>query len=136
MTKNLSQATKDQIKDLIIQTVKKEKPETAKQLITLMQERHAIPPEQTASLIIELENEDRLHFTKQKPPTPASAKEYLFSRRAIWYWTTIVLAISYSNSCVHYPRHRLPHSLPALGARHHFRSVFARLRIHKSPVSG
>ena len=94
MTKNLNQATKDQIKDLIIQTVKKEKPETQKQLITLMQERHAIPPEQTASLLIELENEDRLHFTKQEPPSPASAKEYLFSTKVVWYWTTIALAIA------------------------------------------
>ena len=94
MTKNLNQATKDQIKDLIIQTVKKEKPETAKQLITLMQERHSIPPQQTTSLIIELENEDRLHFTKQEPPTPASVKEYLFSTKAIWYWTTIALAVA------------------------------------------
>ena len=75
MTKNLNQATKDQIKDLIIQTVKKENPETAKQLIALIQERHAIPPEQTTSLIIELENEDRLHFTRQEPSTSASAKE-------------------------------------------------------------
>ena len=92
MTKNLNQATKDQIKDLIIQTVKQEKPETAKQLIALMQERHAIPPEQTTGLIIELENEDRLHFTKKEPPTPASAKEYIFSKQAAWYWTTILLA--------------------------------------------
>jgi len=59
-----------------------------------MQERHAIPPEQTTSLLIELENEDHLHFTKQEPPTPALAKEYLFSTKAAWYWTTIALAIA------------------------------------------
>lgn len=92
MTKNLTQARKDQIKDLMIQTVKKDKPETANQLIALMRERHYIPPEQTTSLIIELENEDLLHFTRQEPSTPASAKEYIFSKQAAWYWTTIMFA--------------------------------------------
>ncbi|MGD0644629.1 MAG: DUF1616 domain-containing protein [Candidatus Bathyarchaeia archaeon] len=91
VTKNLNQATKEQIKDLIIQTIKQEKTTTAKQLIALMQEHHAIPPEQTTTLLIELENENRLHFTKQKPPIPASTKEYIFSKQAAWYWTTIAL---------------------------------------------
>ena len=92
MTKNPSQATKDQIKDLIIQTVKKEKPETAKQLIALMQERHAIPSEKTNNLLIELENEDLLHFTRNELPTPASAKAYMLSPKAMWYWTVIAFA--------------------------------------------
>jgi hypothetical protein len=94
VTKNLTLATKDQAKDLIIQTVRKEKPETQKKLISLMQEHHGIPPEQTASLIIELENEDLLHFTKQEPPTAASTKEYFLSRNARWYWKTIALALA------------------------------------------
>jgi hypothetical protein len=94
VTKNLNQATKNRIKELIIQIVKKEKPETQKQLITLLQERHAIPQEQTTSLFIELENENRLNFTKPKPTTPASAKEYIFSAKAVWYWATITIAIA------------------------------------------
>ena len=92
MTKN--QITNELIKHLILDVVKKQKPENAKQLITLMQKRHAIQPEQTTSTLVELENKDRLHFTKQEPPTPASAKEYLFSTKAVWYWTTIALAVA------------------------------------------
>ena len=92
MSKNLSQVTKDQIKDLIIQTVKKEKPDTAKQLIALMQQHHTILPEQTTNLLIELENEDRLHFTRQKPRTPASVKGFVFSKQTAWLWVTIALA--------------------------------------------
>ena len=90
MGKKINQSTKD----IIIQIVKKEKPKTAKQLISLMQERHSIPPEQTTRLLIELENEDRLHLTKQEPQTPASLKEFLFSIKATWFWTTIALAIA------------------------------------------
>jgi|GEM_PF-546719 hypothetical protein len=96
MTKNAisGELTKDQIKDLVISTVKKEKPETAKQLIALMRERYAILPEQTTNLLIELENENRLYFTKQEQPTPVSAKEYIFSKKAEWYWITIAFSIT------------------------------------------
>jgi hypothetical protein len=90
---NPSQVTKEQIKDFIIQTVKKEKPETAKQLIALMQQHYSIPPEQTTSLLIELENQDRLHFPRQKQAKPISTREYIFSKQATWYWITMLLAI-------------------------------------------
>jgi hypothetical protein len=93
VTKKSSQTTKDQIKDIIIQTVKKEKPETAKQLFALMQEQYAIPPKQTTNLLVELEKEDRLHFTRHEPPTPASAKGYVVSKQATWYWITIAFII-------------------------------------------
>ncbi|MGD0451413.1 MAG: DUF1616 domain-containing protein [Candidatus Bathyarchaeia archaeon] len=92
MSKNLSQVTKDQIKDLIVKTVKQEKPETAKQLIALMQQNHAITPEETSNLLIELENENRLRFTRHELSKPSSAREYIFSKQATWYWTTILLA--------------------------------------------
>ena len=94
MTRNLSRDIKDQIKDLIIQTVKKEKPATAQHLIALMQERRAVSPEQITKLLIELEKEGHLHFTRQEPPTQAPAKEYFFSKQAAWYWATIGLALA------------------------------------------
>jgi hypothetical protein len=90
---NLSQITKDQTKDRIIQIVKKEKPETAKLLIALMQQHYSIPPEQAINLLLELENGDRLHFTRHKPTVPISARKYIFSKQATWYWITILLAI-------------------------------------------
>jgi hypothetical protein len=64
-SESISMVAKDQIKENILQTFKKEKPETAKQLIAIMQQRYSISPEQTTNLIIELEIEDRLHFTKE-----------------------------------------------------------------------
>ena len=92
MTKNLNQATKDQIKDLIIQTVTKEKTETAKQLISLIQQAQGLPEKEITELLVELENENKIHFTKKEPPTPATVNGYVFSSKAVWYWTTIVLA--------------------------------------------
>jgi hypothetical protein len=80
----------------MFQMVKKEKPETAKQLIDLMQQHHAIPPKQTTNLLIEMENENRLHFTRQISQTPLSLSEYIFSKQTSWYWTTIALAAATS----------------------------------------
>jgi len=64
--KSISTVAKDQIIDNILQTVKKEKPETAKQLIAIMQQRYSMPSEQTNNLLIELESEGRLHFTRNE----------------------------------------------------------------------
>lgn len=108
MTKNLNQITKDQIKDLIIQVVKKEKPETAKQLISLIQQTQGLPEKEITKLLIELENENKVHFTKKEPPTYATIKEYLFSSKAVWYWTTIVLAAATTVTVFTIPENAVP----------------------------
>jgi predicted transcriptional regulator len=80
LTKN--QTTNDQIKEYILQTVKKRKPQTAKELVTLIQQTQNLPEKQITDLLTQLENEDKLRFTKQEPPTPASARAYIISQKA------------------------------------------------------
>jgi len=63
---SISLETKDQIKEIILKTVKEEKLETTKQLIVMMQQHYSIPPEQTNNLITELEKEDLLHIKKEE----------------------------------------------------------------------
>jgi len=92
--KNLDQTVKNRIKYQIIETVQKEKPETTKKLIALMQEGSGIPPEQTMKLIVELENEGRLHLPRPQPLTSTSAEAYIFSRKALWFWITIALSLT------------------------------------------
>jgi|GEM_PF-1111046 hypothetical protein len=65
-SESISIVATDQIKDIILQTVKKEKPETRKQIIAIMQQHYSIPPEQTNNLLIELENEGLLQFTREE----------------------------------------------------------------------
>jgi len=72
--------------------MKKQKPETAKQLISLIQQTQGLQEKEITKLLIELENENKIHFTKKEPPTPATVKENVFSSKAAWYWTTIALA--------------------------------------------
>ena len=92
--KILNEEIMDQIKNGIISTVKKAKPETAKQLVTLLQKRQDITEDQTIKLLIELENESKLNFAERILTRPICAKNYIFSRRATWFWITVVLALT------------------------------------------
>lgn len=44
-----NQKTKDQIKDFIVETVKKQRPETAKELINLIQQTQNLPEQEITS---------------------------------------------------------------------------------------
>lgn len=84
--------TKTQLKRIILETVKEEKPQTTQQLIQLLQQRYSIPLEETTKILIELENENLLKFTKAQPTAPKSLGAYLDSRNALWFWITTALA--------------------------------------------
>ncbi len=92
MTKN--QTTTDSIKDFIIQTVEKQNPETASQLIRLVQQTYNLPEKEIKDLLMQLEAEDKIHFTPKEGLAPASFVAYLFSSRSLWYWTTIAVAVA------------------------------------------
>jgi hypothetical protein len=90
-TKTTNEKSRNQMKSLIIDKVKNQKPETTKQLIQQIKQRCTLPETEITRLPIELENENKLHF-KQEANKPASAKAYVFSRKASWYWNTIAIA--------------------------------------------
>ena len=96
MTKNFinSNQTKDQNKQIILDVVKSQKPETIQQLIAILEEKFALPPELITNLLIELENEDKFHFTKKGSPLPRSFQDYLFSKNAVWYWFVVALSLA------------------------------------------
>ncbi len=92
MTQNPTFSEK-QLVQLILETVKAQKPETTRQLVQLMQEKTELPSEEITRLLIQLENEDLLHFAKKETPFPLMPQAYIFSKKALWYWITVALAI-------------------------------------------
>jgi hypothetical protein len=86
--------SEDPIKNLIIETVKKEKPQTTKQLITLMHDTYTFPEEKILNAILELEKQNLLQLTKQQQPTPQTTRTNLFSQKTAWYWIAIAIAIT------------------------------------------
>jgi hypothetical protein len=81
------------MRELIIETINTKKPETTEQLIKSIQEKTALPEKEITRVLIELEKQDKIHFTKKEIP-PSTATAYLFSSKSAWYWITITLAIA------------------------------------------
>ena len=103
-----TQQTKEEIKLKILETVAKEKPENLEKLRQFMQQEHCIKPELTTQILIELQNEGKLHFKKHEPTTHPSISEYIFSKRALWYWIIITLSITTSLSVFALPEANYP----------------------------
>ena len=102
------QPNKDKIESLILEVVAKEKPENTEKLKQIMQQQHGINPELTTQVLLELENEGKLHFAKTETPVPASAMDYVFSQKALWYWGIIALSIATTISVFTIPEAAYP----------------------------
>jgi hypothetical protein len=85
---------KRQIKELILETLKSQKPETTQQLIQFIQDRNGILPYQTAELLTELEDERLASFAKPKPITHSIFKSYINSKNANWFMCTLLFALT------------------------------------------
>jgi len=92
----MSEKATAEIKPLIIETLKTQKPETTEELIKSVQATTALPSKEITKLLIELENEDNVYFKKRALLSSPFAKAYIFSKKAVWYWITISLALATS----------------------------------------
>jgi hypothetical protein len=84
----------ESIKDLIIETVKEQKPQTTSQLIRLIQKTTNLPENEIINLLNQLEAEDKIHFNDKQEPALKSIGTYLFTLESAWYWITIAIAIA------------------------------------------
>jgi hypothetical protein len=80
------------ISDYIIETIKNQKPDSTEQLIKIVQQKYRLSNEEIASLIIQLENANKLFYTKTNYSFHRNSSMYFFSFNSIWYWITIALA--------------------------------------------
>ena len=78
----------------IISAVKMEKPETVRQLVKLIKERHRLPEEEIAQRILDLQNRGKLKFTEDQSTTYATITGYVFSNQAYWYWMVVGLSLA------------------------------------------
>ena len=98
MDQKLSKQSKQKTKDLILELIKIQKPQTTTQLIILIKQKTGYTQEQIQDLLVDLENEEKLSFTKKINPLPPTIKAFLLSKNASWYWLTIALVTTTSIS--------------------------------------
>ena len=94
--------------DLILQTVKKEKPETVRELIILLRTRSNLPEDNIMDHILELQNRGKLTFQENPKPPTASPKAYLLSSQTYWFWITTALVIAAATSVFTIPEDAFP----------------------------
>jgi hypothetical protein len=79
-----------EISDLIVNTIKKRKPETVDQLIAFLQADYQLQREEILEILTELEEENRIRLNELM--FLSSARDYLFSSKVWWYWAIILLS--------------------------------------------
>jgi hypothetical protein len=89
-----NQKSNDLIKDVIVKTIKEQKPETTSQLIKIVQETTNLPEKEIINILSQLEAEDKIHFNKKQEMASASIGTSLFTSEAAWYWATMAVAIT------------------------------------------
>lgn len=80
------------VNKVILDVVEKQRPETVKELIKLVQKTSPIPEHDILEHIIRLQSEGRLVLRGKLTQPPSTLTGYLLSSHASWYWLTITLA--------------------------------------------
>lgn len=92
----------------IIHLLKTEKPESVEQLAKRVKEKYTLSKQEITKLIVELENEGKVHLRKGDTTIPSSFAKYVFSTRPSWYWITVTLAAATSVSVFAIPENVYP----------------------------
>lgn len=82
------------LNEQITEIVKKEHPQTIKQLIELVYQKYSLPKQEIIEHIMNLQNQGKLTFKKDTALVPLTLKGYLSSSYSYWYWTIVTLALA------------------------------------------
>jgi hypothetical protein len=78
----------------IVQVIKEDKPQTVKQLVSLVKERLPIPEQEILETVLRLQSEGKISLAKQQPPVSPNLVVYMKTEQALWYWLTMAIAIA------------------------------------------
>ena len=88
--------------------MKTKKPETTNAIVKQVQQKYSVPDEEVRAILMQLEEENKIHFTKKTSPIPTTLSRYLFSSKSIWYWLTITIAIATAVAVFYIPEDAYP----------------------------
>jgi len=117
LRKNFS---KDEIDQHIIQIVKEKKPENAKLLVKLIQEKFPLSDQEILDHILDLQENEKIRFKPNQSLTPQKLTNYLRSSQSYWYWITIILISTTALLVFTIPEN----AFPQVYARHVLGSIF------------
>lgn len=117
--------------EYILQTTAEKKPETIEQLVKLVQQRFHFSDEEILKHILLLQSKGKITFKK----TPVAATEfsaYVVSRKAYWYWATLIFTSVTAVLALQIPEN----AYPMVYARYVLGSSVARVHLDKGAFLG
>ena len=85
----------EETKSKILEVIKKDNPKSTKELVALVQKSKSLSESQIIEILVELENNDLLHFEKDAiVSSPKELKYHLLSANARWYWLFIAISVA------------------------------------------
>ena len=98
----------ERILELIFDILKKSKPQTSNELVTLVQHEYPFPQKDISAILIRLEEENKIHFVKKIPAQPTAVGNYLFSTKSLWFWLSIIVSMATAVSVFTVPGNAYP----------------------------
>jgi hypothetical protein len=90
----------EKINQLILDVVKKEKPETTEQLVKLVQMQTELPRDAVMQALIKMENKDLLRFTKKEPPFTYHVPSVPFLKKSRLVLDYVSTGLGFNHSCI------------------------------------
>ncbi len=75
----------------IVETIRKEDPQSVKHLVHLLREKLTLPEKQITNLILKLQEEGVIDLEQSPPQLSRNFASFLRTSNAYWYWIIIVL---------------------------------------------
>lgn len=98
----------DELDQQIIRTVETSKPESVQQIIDQVQALSSKSKEEILDRIMQLQREEKIRLKSPQTPPPEKFTSYLGSKRASWYWITMMLTIATAIVVLTVPEDVLP----------------------------
>jgi uncharacterized membrane protein len=84
-------SVQEKTKDLIVDIIEKQKPESLQRLIKAVQKIKQLSDDDIIKLLIELSNEKRITLSELR--TKKVFGDYIFSLDAVWYWCVLIISV-------------------------------------------
>lgn len=104
----------------IVDVIRKNNPKTVKELVKLLQPKHHVPEQKILERILHLQNQRKIILKENQASSPPLLKNYIFSKRASWYWTVIAVTIATMALVFTIPKN----AYPIIFARYVLGSIF------------
>ena len=95
-------------RQIILETIEKQSPETTQQLIELVKEKTPLSKKELTKVLIQLERENKVNFAKNETVVASPLTANFSSKQKVWYWITVFLALATAVSVLAVPDNAYP----------------------------